>query len=104
MQEHEGSTLPNAYASKKLLPREQNYSVVERECLAIVWGVGKFHKYLFGREFLLETDHQPLIYINKVKVANSRLMRWALLLQTYRMTIRAIRGPDNVGADFLSRT
>ncbi len=87
-----------------MLPREQNYSVVERECLAIVWGVGKFHKYLFGREFLLETDHQPLIYLNKAKVANSRLMRWALLLQPYRMTIRAIRGSDNVGADFLSRT
>ncbi len=104
LQEHEGSTLPVAYASKKLLAREQNYSVVERECLAIVWGVGKFHKYLFGREFLLETDHQPLIYLNKAKVANSRLMRWALLLQPYRMTIRAIRGSDNVGADFLSRT
>ncbi len=67
-------------------------------------GVEKFHKYLFGKEFILETDHQPLTYLNTAKVANSRLMRWALLLQPYRMTIRAIRGVDNVGADYLSRT
>ncbi|MES9884799.1 MAG: ribonuclease H family protein [Sedimenticola sp.] len=104
LQNQDWTTLPISYASKKLLPSERNYSVVERECLAVVWGMEKFHKYLFGSEFIPQTDQQPLTYLNKAKVVNSRLMRWALSLQPYRMPIRAIRGVDNVGADYLSRT
>jgi len=103
LQEQDGDQLPVAYASRKLLPREQNYAVIEKECLAVVWGINKFHRYLFGKQFVLETDHQPLIYLNKAKVANARLMRWALQLQPYRFRIEAIRGRDNVGADYLSR-
>jgi hypothetical protein len=103
LQEHEDGKYPVAYASRKLLPRERNYSVIEKECLAVVWGVSKFHRFLFGKEFDLETDHQPLTYLNKVKMQNSRLMRWALALQPYRMRIRAIPGRENVGADYLSR-
>jgi hypothetical protein len=103
LQEQGDVKLPVAYASRKLLPREKNYSVIEKECLGLVWGIGKFHMYLFGREFTLQTDHQPLLYLNKAKVANTRLMRWALSLQPYRFRIEAIRGAENVGADFLSR-
>ena len=103
LQDSEGEKLPVAYASKKLLDRERNYSVIEKECLGVIWGVSKFHRYLFGKEFILETDHQPLTYLNKSKMANSRLMRWALSLQPYRMSIRAIPGRENVGADYLSR-
>jgi len=58
---------------------------------------------LFGKPFTLETDHQPLQYLGKAQFQNGRLMRWALALQPYRFTIRAIKGKDNVGADFLSR-
>ena len=103
LQEADGEKFPIAYASRKLLPRERNYSVIEKECLAVVWGVTKFHRYLFGKEFELETDHQPLTYLNKAKMANSRVMRWALVLQPYRMKISAIPGRENVGADYLSR-
>ncbi|XP_053406187.1 protein NYNRIN-like [Mercenaria mercenaria] len=103
LQESDGEKLPVAYASRKLLPREQKYSVIEKECLAIVWAVAKFHRYLFGKDFVLETDHQPLTYLNKAKLSNSRLMRWALALQPYRISIRAIPGRENVGADYLSR-
>ena len=78
LQEFEGEgRLPIAYASKKLLPRERNYSVIEKECLAIIWGVEKFRKYLYGVEFLLETDHKPLSYMQTAKVLNPRIMRWA---------------------------
>lgn len=95
--------LPVAYASRKLQDREQSYAVIEKECLAVVWGVQKFHQYLYGQEFLLETDHQPLTYLDKSKTENSRLMRWALLLQQYRFRIVTIKGSDNVRADYLSR-
>ena len=95
--------LPIAYAGKKLLPRERNYSVIEKECLAIIWDVEKFRKYLYGVEFLLETDHKPLSHIQTAKVLNPRIMRWAMKLQPYRFRIIAIRGQDNLGADYLSR-
>ena len=103
LQEEVGVRHPVAFASKKLLPRERNYSTIEREALAIVWGVRKFEKYLYGQHFLLETDHHPLQYLLKAKYSNGRLMRWALALQPYRFTITAIKGSQNVGADFLSR-
>ena len=104
LQEFEGEgRLPIAYASKKLLPRERNYSVIEKECLGIIWGVEKFRKYLYGVEFLIETDHKPLSYMQTAKVLNPRIMRWAMKLQPYRFRIVAIRGRDNLGADYLNR-
>lgn len=103
MQEHDGMKFPVYYASRKLLDREVNYAVIEKECLALVWGIQKFQTYLYGREFILETDHQPLVYLNRAKVANPKLMRWAMALQPYRFRLVAIKGSENVGADFLSR-
>jgi len=94
---------PVAFASRKLQPRESRYSTIERECLAIVWGVTKFQEYLYGTEFILETGHQPLQYLRQAKVRKGRLMRWALTLQPFRFVLRAIRGRDNVATDCLSR-
>jgi len=98
-----GEKRPIAFASRNLLPRESRYSAIERECLAITWGVKKFQEYLYGTEFILETDHQPLQYLRQAKFQNGRLMRWAFALQPYRFLLRAIRSRDNVGADCLSR-
>ena len=104
LQEYIEDVFPVAYASRKLLDREKSYSIMEKECLALVWGVNKFQCYLYGKPFVLETDHQPLSYMQKTKVANPRIMRWALSLQPYRIRIEAIKGTDNVGADYLSRS
>ena len=60
LQEVEGVKHPIMFASRKLLPREQNYSTIEHECLAVVWGIQKFQVYLYGRQFVLETDQPPL--------------------------------------------
>lgn len=103
MQEQEGIKMPVSYASRKLKSSEVAYSTIEKECLAIVWAIQKFHRYLYGQEFTLQTDHKPLIYLNKKKVANARLMRWALVLQPYKFKIVAVSGKANVGADYLSR-
>ena len=57
----DSSERPVAYASRTLSPAEKNYSSqVEKEGLAVVYGVTKFHKYLCGCHFLIELDHQPL--------------------------------------------
>ena len=102
-QEHDGKMFPVAYASKKLLSRETNYSVIEKECLAIVWAVKKFDFFLSGRYFEIETDHQPLIYISQNKMVNKRVMRWAMFLQEYRFRIIAVQGRKNHSPDYLSR-
>ena len=94
---------PLAYASRKLNSAEQNYATVEKECLATIWGVRKFERYLYGTEFSLETDHQPLKYLQETKQTNSRLMRWALQLQPYSFVVKVIPGIENHDADYLSR-
>ena len=94
---------PVAYASQKFLDREKRYSTVERECLAIIWAINKFQYYLRGQEFILETDHRPLLYLETFKGSNTRLLRWALSLQPYKFKVVYISGHDNHGADLLSR-
>lgn len=95
---------PIAYSSRKLIDRETKYSAIEKECLALLFGVNKFNYYLLGKEFIVEIDHKPLIYLNKFKGKNNRLQRWSLSLQPYRFNLVHIAGQDNVGADFLSRS
>ncbi|KAK7092391.1 hypothetical protein V1264_008140 [Littorina saxatilis] len=103
LQERDGRFHPVTYASRKLLDREQRYSTVERECLAIVWAVDKFSRYLYGQEFMLETDHRPLTYLKQSKLKNGRLTRWALALQEHKFQIVPIAGQSNIEADVLSR-
>ncbi|XP_064470265.1 uncharacterized protein LOC135385018 [Ornithodoros turicata] len=103
LQKGESDLHPVAYASRKLCPREQAYSAIEKECLAIVWAIKRFHLFLYGTHFTLQTDHQPLRYLNESKFLNMRILRWALLLQEYDFKVEYIRGQDNVGADYLSR-
>ncbi|GFR68038.1 retrovirus-related Pol polyprotein from transposon 297 [Elysia marginata] len=75
MQESDGMLFPVAYASKKLTDREQKYSVIEREAIAIVWGVKKFSLHLYGTKFTLQTDHGPLQFLKAAKFESPRIMR-----------------------------
>jgi hypothetical protein len=104
LQDHGEGLQPVAYASKKLSAAELNYATIEKECLACIWAIKKFEPYLYGKQFSLETDHQPLKYLEKSKTENGRLMRWALTLQQYDYRVKVIKGKDNIGADFMSRT
>ena len=103
LQEHDGLLYPVAYASRKLLPRESNYSAIELECLAIIWAIHKFELYLYGKNFEIQTDHRPLTYIQQAKGLNKRLMGWAMYLQGFRFRIVSVPGKENFGPDFLSR-
>ena len=106
--EPDDSLLPVAYTSRILTSAEQNYSQIERESLAIVFGVTKFRQYLLGRHFTLLTDHKPLITLMGEhkpvpQLASARIKQWSLLLAAYNYTIEFIPGKQNVYADFLSR-
>ncbi|GFN97038.1 reverse transcriptase [Plakobranchus ocellatus] len=103
LQQWDDDLLPCAYVSRKLLDREKKYSIIEREILAIVFALSGFAKYLLLTEFVVESDHRPLQYLQKGKAHNSRLMRWSLCLQEFRFSIRAIPGLENCEADVLSR-
>jgi hypothetical protein len=104
LQEKDNHVHPISYISRKLLDRETRYSTIERECLAIVWALQKFTRYLWGKMFVLQTDHRPLLYLNSGKYKNSRIMRWALSLQEFKFDVKPVQGSRNTMADALSRS
>ena len=73
-----GEEHPIAYFSRKLLLREEKYSVTEKECLAIQLACQSFRVYLLGRHFEIQTDHRALEWMDKLKENNARLTRWSL--------------------------
>lgn len=92
-----------SYASKSLSETEKRYCQTEKEALALVWAVERFHFYLYGRNFELITDHKPLevIFSPKSKPC-ARIERWVLRLQSYRFKVIHKAGKNNI-ADPLSR-
>ena len=102
-----GVERPVAYVSRTLTDAEKNYSQIHREALAIVFCVTKFHQYLYGRRFVLRTDHKPLVSIfgpdkGIPTMVASRMTRWAIILSSYSYDIEYVRTDQN-GADGLSR-
>lgn len=103
-----GVDRPVLFASSTLSPSEKNYSNLEREALAIIFAIKRFHKYLYGQNFVLLTDHQPLQTIfnpNKAlpSMSVARLVRWAIFLSAYKYTIEYRKGKSMGNADALSR-
>ena len=100
----DGTIHPIMFASRTLSQQEKKYCQTEKEALAVVWSVEKFHIYLYGAEFDMLTDHKALevIYSPKGK-PSARIERWSLRLQPYRMNIKYRPGANNP-ADFLSRS
>ena len=105
---HNGTERPVAYASRTFNDREKQYSVLDKEALAIIFGVTKFYQYVYGRNFTLRTDHKPLERILGAKreipkMAANRLQRWALTLCAFDYDIQYVKGKENILADPLSR-
>ncbi|KAK3763364.1 hypothetical protein RRG08_031862, partial [Elysia crispata] len=93
------------YSSRALTDVESRYSQTEREMLAVVYGVEKFHIYLYGSTFSVITDHKPLLgIIGSSKPASARIDRWRLRLMPYQYTLTYRPGKDEANpADYLSR-
>lgn len=91
-----------AYASRKLIEAEKNYTTSEKECLCIVWAIHKFRQYLC-MPFKILTDHCPLCWLRTKQILPSKLMRWALQLQAYDFEIEYKQGKHHHDVDTLSR-
>lgn len=102
-QEYGEDDLPIAYASKSFTKGEINKSTIEKELTAIHWAIKYFKPYLYGRKFIVKSDHRALIYLFSLKDPSSKLARMRLDLEEFDFEIQYIKGKDNVAADALSR-
>ena len=103
-----GEERPIAFASRTLSPVERNYSQLEKEALSIIFGIKKFHQYIYGRSFTLLTDHKPLVTILGPKsgiptLAAAKLQRWSIYLSAYSFKIGFRGTKEHANADALSR-
>ncbi|CAI2737870.1 unnamed protein product, partial [Dicrocoelium dendriticum] len=99
---------PIAFASRTLQPAEKNYSQLDKEALSVIFGVKRFHQYIWGNYFEIQTDHKPLISLLSEskgieQMFSPRMQRWALILSAYKYRISYIPGLNNHTADALSR-
>lgn len=78
---------------------------MEKEALALVLPVQHFEVYVssVGGPMTVYSDHNPLRFLEKFQVVNSRVFRWSLILQPYSLVIQHVAGKDNVMVDALSR-
>lgn len=102
-QKHDNMEMPIAFASKAFTKGESNKSTIEQELIAIHWAIMHFRPYLYGRRFIVKTDHRPLVYLFSMKNPSSKLTRMRLDLEEFCFDIEHVKGKDNVGADALSR-
>lgn len=94
---------PIQYFSKTLGQAQQNYAVIHKEMLSIILAIEQFRHYLYGREFVVVTDHKPLTSLFKQTKLSNRLLRWKLMLSEYDFKIIHVPGKQNTVADCLSR-
>ena len=104
----DGSERPLGFMSRTLSPAEKRYSQLDKEGLAIIFGIQKFHKYLYGRIFTIYTDHKPLISLFNEKkpipqMGSPRVQRWAVHLSAYEYNLVYKPGKHHANADALSR-
>ncbi|GFY66042.1 transposon Tf2-11 polyprotein [Trichonephila inaurata madagascariensis] len=76
---------PVIFASRTLNNAERNYTVTERECLAVVWALNKFRTYLGAMPIKVITDHAALTRLTHGKNLSSRMIRWVLKLAEFNI-------------------
>ena len=104
----DGSERPIANVSKTLSKSQRNYSQIQKEALALIFALKNFYDFLFGRKFILVTDHKPLIAMIGLhkgisSVAVNRLARWGLFLSQFEYNIEYRKTKGYANANALSR-
>ena len=103
-QENEaGEEHPIVYLSRTLNPHERNYTVSEKELLAVLWSIEKLRPYVEGYHFTVVTDHSALKWLENLKDSTCRLGRWALKIQQWDFEIVHSKGLQHQFIDALSR-
>lgn len=102
-QEHDGVQLPISYASRAFTKGESNKSTIEQELTAIHWAIKFFRPYIYGKRFLVRSDHRPLTYLFSLKNPSSKLTRMRLDLEEFDFVVQYLSGKENYVADALSR-
>lgn len=102
-QDFDGKDKPVDIYSKHLTPTEQRYSTYERELMAMVKSIIHFKYYVYGREFLVRVDHQPLVYLHTQTNLTPRAQKWYMEVQGYSFKIIYRRGQNHTNADAISR-
>ena len=100
-----GQWQPISYISRSLTPAEQRYAQIEKECLVVTWACKRFADFLIGKDFLIETDHKPLVPLLTLKNLDElpvRIQRYRMRLMRFQYTVTHIPGPDLKIADALS--
>lgn len=92
-----------AYASKMLKGAETRYSIIEKECYAIIYALKQFLPFIYVTEVTIRTDHKPLEGLWKNKDTSSRILKWAMKIQDMNIQIKYKSGRANRNADALSR-
>jgi hypothetical protein len=101
----EENHLPYAiyFISKNMTPAELNYTVTEKEFLAVIYAINKFRHYITSYSTFVHTDHSTIKYLMNKPITIARVTRWLLLLQEFDITIVDRTGKENVVVDFLTR-
>lgn len=96
---------PVAYGSASLTETQQRYAQIEKELLAVVYGLEHFNYYTYGRQVVVQTDHKPLLGLSKkhYDTIAPRLQRMLLRLNRYNVNLEYIPGKQLLIADALSR-
>ena len=99
----DGVERPLGFASRTLAPAETRYTVTERECLAVVWGLRHFRVWVDGVALKVFTDHAALSWLFQGSPTSGRLQRWIMELQQFSFSVHHRPGSLMAHADALSR-
>ena len=102
-EDDEGNLRPIYHASRHLEKAERNYSATARETLAAVFGCEFFRQYLQGKKFILRSDHNPLVWLRRMKEPKRPYSGWIVRLEQFDYTIKYRPGKLHINADFNSR-
>jgi hypothetical protein len=102
-EDENGTERPIQYISAQLTSTQRRWATVEKECWAVVYCLDKLRCYLLGAEFVVFTDHKPLLCLFTSQMKNTKIQRWGILFEEFGAVIKYRPGANNVRADMLSR-